>query len=176
MAGKKGRSGRKHIPTVLRVAAGVHECLLPKDEPQPSREGIVMPDYLSEDAQEVWKKAVKHLDECGIMTVVDEPALAHYCEQFVTWQTALESVRTKGLTVFNKRTGHIKANPAIKIANDAHDRLLKMMVEFGMTPSSRARTKTREGFKNPGPPGSRGSSSAPPNPFSLVRGGKSSGA
>ena len=112
--------------------------------------------------------AAKQLDDCGIMTVVDEPALAHYCEQFAIWQDALASTRRKGLLITNKRTGAVHANPSINIANQAHDRLVKMMQEFGMTPSSRARVKIRPGFKR----GADGGGTQQPtqNRFALIKG------
>jgi len=146
MAGVKGRSGRKRKPTALRIANGAHPSLLPQDEPQPERSSLVPPEYLSDDAKKLWATAAAQLDACGVMTSTDEPALAQYCEQFVLWQDALAQVRQHGMMVRNEGTGVMKANPCIAVANNAHDRMVKMMREFGMTPSARASVKTRGGF------------------------------
>lgn len=167
MAGVRGQRGRRK-PTALKLAQGVPggKHHLPQDEPQPSREDLSPPDHLSVAGRKVWATAVAQLNEVGVMTVMDRTALAHYCEQFVTWQTALANVRKKGLVLANKKTGILRQNPHLAIANQAHDRLLKMMQEFGMTPASRSGIKTRPGFR-------AAETKRPVNRFAVIQGGSS---
>lgn len=168
MAGVKGKSGRKHIPTAILRANGTRECELPKDEPQPELSSLEPPPYLSASGVRIWKEAAGQLDKCGVLTVMDEAALVHYCEQYVIWQQALAHIRRKGMLLVDKKSGVPRANPSIRIANDAHDRLMKIMVEFGMTPSARARVKIRGGFR---PDGKGGGAQTPQNKFALIKGG-----
>lgn len=165
MSGVKGKSGRRRMPTAIR-AGYRHESDLPKNEPKPDRSSLEPPDDLTAEGKRAWLRAAQELDACGILTVVDEAALVQYCEQYATWQMAMAETRKKGMLITNKKTGYVSANPAIRIANSAHDRLLKLMQEFGMTPSARARIKVRDGFT---PAAATAAVASPQNRFALIK-------
>lgn len=166
MAGVKGRTGRKKTPTAVLVARGASVSALPESEPKPPRSSFEPPPHLSIQARRFWAEAIQHLDSCGVITTLDEAALAQYCEHFSIHQEALLLIRKNGLLVKNKR-GLTHANPAIAIAHRTQEVLLKIMREFGMTPSSRTDIKTRPGFT---PPPDPVSPKFPQNRFALVKG------
>lgn len=165
MPGVKGRSGRKPKPSAVHRASG-DGFKVSADEPKPERSSLVAPEYLSSGARKAWDRAAKDLDACGILTNVDEAALAHYCEQFALWQEAVQHIKRNGMLLTSKKTGSVVPNPSIRIANSAHDRLVKMMVEFGMTPSSRARVRMRPGYQQAPADGSNGK---PINRFAALK-------
>jgi len=81
------------------------------------------------------------LHEAGILTAVDADALAAYCELHARWVEANEKIREDGL-VIKSPSGAPVQSPYFKISAITFDAMKAMLVEFGMTPSSRARVKS----------------------------------
>lgn len=130
--------GRKPIPTALKIVQGnPGKRPLPKNEPQPER-GATMPDWLSPDAAAQWPLVARHLAEAGILTAIDAPALGLYCEAFARWKHANDQVMKFG-PVVKAPSGFPVQSPFLSIANRAWDQMMKALIEFGMTPSSRSR-------------------------------------
>jgi P27 family predicted phage terminase small subunit len=108
-------------------------------EPKPasaSHEDV--PDWLSPEAQEHWPVIARQLADAGVLTVMDREALAQYCEAFVIWRQAYEKVLKFGLVV-KAQSGFPVQSPYLSIANHQSDRMLRILIEFGCTPSSRSR-------------------------------------
>ncbi|MFC0130611.1 phage terminase small subunit P27 family [Ralstonia solanacearum] len=142
--------GRKPTPTALKIVRGnPGKRALPKDEPTPPA-GADAPDWLSPLAAEHWPLIAKGLEDARVLTVMDAPALALYCEAFVRWKHANEQLVKSGMVV-KAPSGYLIQSPYLSIANKAFDQMTKMLIEFGMTPSSRSRvTKVKlDKDKNP---------------------------
>lgn len=130
--------GRKPTPTALKIIRGnPGKRALPKDEPTPPA-GAAAPEWLSPLAAEHWPTIARQLEDAHVLTVIDAPALALYCEAFARWKQASDHVLQHG-QVIKSPTGVLKQSPYLLIANKAHDQMAKMLIEFGMTPSSRSR-------------------------------------
>jgi P27 family predicted phage terminase small subunit len=130
--------GRKPTPTALKLVRGNPGGRpLPDNEPTPSLD-IEMPDYLSPEAAKHWPLVAAQLKDAGVLTAVDVAALALYCEAFARWRDALAKV-TKFGPVVKAPSGFPVQSPYLAIANKAHEQMTKLLVEFGMTPSSRSR-------------------------------------
>ena len=76
--------------------------------------------------------------ECGLLTEIDGAALALYCQAWARWIDAEKNMAEYG-TVVKGPTGALVPSPFLAIANKAMDQMMKMLVEFGMSPSSRMR-------------------------------------
>lgn len=142
--------GRKPTPTALKIVRGnPGKRPLPEDELTLQR-GATVPDWLTPDAAKHWPTIAQQLEEAGVLTVIDAPALALYCESFARWKQATNHILKHG-QVITSPTGVVKQSPYLLIASKAHDQMAKMLIEFGMTPSSRSRvTKVKPGEqKNP---------------------------
>jgi P27 family predicted phage terminase small subunit len=66
--------------------------------------------------------------------------LAAYCQAWGTWIEAQASLRQFG-TVIRSPNGFPMPSPYLAIANKAFEQLKAMLVEFGMSPSSRTRVE-----------------------------------
>jgi P27 family predicted phage terminase small subunit len=137
--------GRKKIPTalhLLRGNPGKHK--LNTREPQPARlENLEPPAWLDADAQTEWNRVAPLLARLGVLTETDGDALAAYCEAFTTWKAATQRLRQFGLVVKRSKVpGDVVISPYVKIAHHAMAQMRAFLVEFGMTPSSRARIHT----------------------------------
>lgn len=98
------------------------------------------PDYLDDIAREEWSKMGAKLLAAGLLTPLDESALAAYCQAFSRWRRAEEKVSQTG-EIVRTPNGMLVQSPYMQIANRAHDQMMKVLVEFGMTPSSRTRVR-----------------------------------
>lgn len=97
-----------------------------------------MPQWMSAAAQKHWPLVAGQLRDAGLLTVIDAPALALYCEAFARWKDANDKVVQLGAVV-KAPSGFPIQSPFLAIANKAHEQMVKLLAEFGMTPSSRTR-------------------------------------
>ena len=96
-----------------------------------------MPGGLSKDEQQHWQQVAGHLEEAGVLTVMDVQALKLYCRIYAKWHEANEKLDEYG-PVINAR-GYPTLSPYFKVSQKYLDQLLAILREFGMTPSSRTR-------------------------------------
>jgi P27 family predicted phage terminase small subunit len=130
--------GRKPVPTHLKLLRGnPGKRPLPENQPTPEP-GAAMPDYLSPGAASHWPAVASELDAAGVLTRLDQTALALYCETFVRWRHATDHVAQHGPVIVSP-SGLERLSPYLVIADRASEQMLKLLTEFGMTPSSRSR-------------------------------------
>lgn len=136
--------GPRPRPTALKILRGnTGHRPLPKDEPKPEP-GATMPEGLSEDAQAHWPAVAKMLEEAGVLTTIDAMALGLFCETYAQWRFATDQVSARPIV---KRKGIPYRSPYFPLVKETQDRLLKIMIEFGMTPASRSKVSA---VKRPG--------------------------
>jgi P27 family predicted phage terminase small subunit len=135
--------GRKPTPTALKIVRGnPGKRPLNEREPKPARASPDdVPEWLSPEARAHWPLIAKQLRNAGILTEIDVPALAQYCEAFVIWRQAYDRVIKFGLVV-KAQSGFPVQSPYLSIANIQSDRMLRILTEFGCTPASRTRVTT----------------------------------
>jgi P27 family predicted phage terminase small subunit len=78
------------------------------------------------------------LENSGILEEVDSAALTMLARNYSMFIKASKQLEKDGLTVESDR-GNIQAHPLIKVVNDAQNKAMKVMLEFGLT--AKARTK-----------------------------------
>ncbi len=133
--------GRKQTPTALKVVRGNPGGRpLPENEPTPEVGDDAPPDFLSPAAAAHWSTVVRMLKSAKVYSVMDESALALYCEAFARWRDANDQIAKTGLVVPGQK-GTLTQSPFVHVSNAAFDQMRKMLIEFGMTPSSRARVQ-----------------------------------
>jgi P27 family predicted phage terminase small subunit len=134
--------GRKPKPTALkRLAGNPGKRPLPAKEPKPQIVAMHPPEWLSSEGQIEWGRVSEMLLRLGVVTEADWSALAVYCRAWEKWVDAERKLQQSGLLIKSK-SGYPIVNPLVGIAGKAEDRVLKALIEFGMTPSSRARVAT----------------------------------
>lgn len=136
--------GRKPLPTPLKIAAGnPGNRPLNANEPAAAPSKLTIPKWLKGDkvAAAEYKRMGKLLLTLGVMTCLDETALAAYAMAFSRWVGESETLAEEGAILESDKGGKY-ANPRMWVVNTARDAMVKILAEFGMTPSSRARIKT----------------------------------
>lgn len=65
-----------------------------------------------------------------------------FCREWETLVDAQQMIKTFGGPVVTTDKGNPIQNPYVSIANQSKERLIKIMTEFGMSPSSRSKVTT----------------------------------
>jgi P27 family predicted phage terminase small subunit len=96
------------------------------------------PDYLEVDETKIFVDTAEKLARMRVMTEYDVDALAIYSVNFVRWKEATMRLRDMGMMVRSPNNFPMQ-NPYLSVANAAQRECLRILVEFGLTPSSRTR-------------------------------------
>lgn len=99
------------------------------------------PDYLDEDAADIWRDLGKMLLDAGLFTVVDKYALGMFCAATSRWIKGERNVQKYGPVLVSKETGNMYQNPYMHVANRAWEQMRQMLGQFGLTPAERSRLK-----------------------------------
>lgn len=133
--------GRKAEPSALKLLRGLPgKRALPADEPKPSPLSDAQPpDWLDDEAKIEWRRLAPILERLGVLTETDTGALTTYCEAWATWKGATQKIRQFGMVIKGKDGDLPIVSPYVKIAEKAFAQVKGMLIEFGMTPSSRTK-------------------------------------
>ena len=102
----------------------------PEPEPLPSKPPV----HLSKAAKRYWAEAFKLLVVVGVLTELDGDTLSLYCESKARWIHSKKQLEKDGLVII-AQSGFPVQNPYLQILNKSHDQMMKILIEFGMTPS-----------------------------------------
>ena len=134
--------GRKPKPTTLKLLAGNPGKRRMNDrEPVPPSQIPECPDWLNATARQEWDRMSQILHGMGLLTTADRSALAAYCVAYARWVQAEQQVQKYGTIVKSPDKGFPMKSPYLTVADQALEAMRKLMVEFGLTPSSRSRIK-----------------------------------
>jgi P27 family predicted phage terminase small subunit len=137
-------AGRKPIPTRIKIATGnPGRTAINRDEPAPKASRLKVPEHVRRDkvAAAAYRALGKQLLDAGVMSVLDEIALAEYAVAYSGLLSERAKLLTEGSVLTNAK-GASYTNPRVWIVQDHRNTLSKLLIEFGMTPSSRSRLKT----------------------------------
>jgi P27 family predicted phage terminase small subunit len=126
-------------PTRIRILKGnPRQHALPKHEPKPKEieKAPKAPSHLSELAVVEWKRVCGILSKVRVITEADLQALAIYCASYAQYVEATEKLREEGMTYIDNH-GFPKINPYFNIARQILPEIIKLMMQFGLTPASR---------------------------------------
>jgi P27 family predicted phage terminase small subunit len=132
-------AGRKPKPTQMKVVQGTfRKDRASRSEPKPKKQLPPCPDFLDGRARKEYFRIGRKLDRIGVLTEVDDLALAGLCLSWAEYLEATEQARKTGMLV-KAPSGYPILNPYVTLANQALKRVKGFLTEFGMTPSSRTR-------------------------------------
>jgi P27 family predicted phage terminase small subunit len=101
----------------------------------------VAPDDLSKEARQHYVKIVERLEEGGLLSMLDEDALAVYIVIWERWRKALGRIDEEGeVVVLNNKV--LAKNPWLVIATESEKEMRTLLGQLGLTPASRSRIKT----------------------------------
>jgi P27 family predicted phage terminase small subunit len=141
------RDGRIPKPTALKLLEGnPGHRPLNRSEPKPRPIAPKCPTWLDADAKREWRRVAPELERLGLLTGIDMAALAAYCQSYSEWKRYTAVIEKEGST-FTTDTGQIRARPEVAMGRKALADVRAWAIEFGLTPSARARMQiTDPGF------------------------------
>ena len=132
---------RPRKPTALKLIHGSRDRHKNKLEPKP--EGIaLMPNWLSEPAQDEWARLAPELTKIGILTLADETEFAVYCSAYAELKEAEAELARNGRTQITK-DGFERKSAWCSIRDEAWKRLHQAASGFGLNPSARAKVEAK---------------------------------
>lgn len=145
-----GKRGPKGKPTSLRVLDGDREDRINRNEPVPSQGDVAPPAWITEldeqapagheTALGVWNRLAPDLVRKGVLTPWDIDQFAVFCDAVVRHREATRAVQEHGMLIVGQKGNEVR-NPAIQVARDYADLMVKVGSRFGLTPGDRADLK-----------------------------------
>jgi len=139
--------GTKPKPSAVKKLGPKPHHKQNKKEPQPTHRAQSPPYYLDGKAKYLFKQLVEILHtQMRVLTDADRLMLTALCEAYGEWRQAKAVLQDKNLTYETKTASGdvmIRPRPEVQIKKDAAARMLKISVEFGLTPSSRTRLEAK---------------------------------
>src|SRR5262245_29650225 len=141
-----GRRGPHPTPTHLKLLRGNPGKQAIHDEPQPALadQPPPAPHYLSGYAREDWDRVATELYRLKLLSVVDIPSLAAYCDAYERWRQAKEALQkmaerdpAMSALMIKTRNGNAMQNPLAITADKAAAAMVRYAAEFGLTPAAR---------------------------------------
>lgn len=137
-------AGRKRKPTAMLKASGTFR----DDRHGNKLEAIGRPTLPSyQNSEEAFKWLVDQLDDLGVVAETDAMALQMLADAWEDYCAARAVVKSQGPTyITNNVNGDevYKTRPELQMMQDAWNRIKKMLPEFGLTASARAKLNTPE--------------------------------
>ncbi len=138
-----GDRGPAPTPSNLLKLRGSWRGNANPNEPQPDSGVPSKPEGLGPIADTVWDTMSEQLLAMRVLTVADGYALEVLARTWEKWQEAEDSL-TKHGNVFPIRNPdgtlkYLQQSPYVGIARHLGDQLIKLLREFGLTPSARTR-------------------------------------
>ena len=131
-----GQRGPRPLPTATKKRRG-NPGRRPLNDQEPASPPVAKPPrWLRKHARKHWAKLAPVLEGMGVLTQADQVALALLATAIADYIDACDQVAAEG-SVVTSHQGSPYQHPAVGIAHRAHDRILRLLREFGLTPSSR---------------------------------------
>ena len=131
-----GKRGPKPTPTKTLERRGSPVAKERVGEPTPDSVRLTPPAWLSDEAREHFDRLAAHYHAMEILGGCDVTAVALLAESLAEYIAAREEVKRAGRST-ESATGTVMVHPAVGARNKAHDQVVKLLREFGGTPSSR---------------------------------------
>ena len=134
-----------HIPTNLKLLKGTAQpCRLNPDEPQYPVKAPDCPEWIDENAKEVWRQVAPWLEGLGLLSEIDQHMLAGYCISVSRLRECEEFLIKNGMTYESvSREGCIvrRKCPEVTIAQEERRLMDKYAAAFGIGAAYRYKVK-----------------------------------
>lgn len=133
--------GRKPTPTTLKLLRGnPGRREINTDEPAPPPLSAEPVPHELKDAHALgeWRRIAPGLIACGQVTMADRTLLVAYCLKYGQW-LRLEEEALRHPLIVKGAAGNPISNPAVRLANQTLDLVIRAAAELGITPTARTR-------------------------------------
>ena len=135
------RRGPKPKPTALLRLTGSRRANDRVGEPRPPNQIPTAPPHLNAEAKREWRRMTKLLRDLRLISKLDRAGLAIYCQLWSRMVASEKEIQKTGAVV-RSPSGYPMLNPHLSVINRCLDQLKSILIEYGMTASSRTRLRT----------------------------------
>jgi len=140
--------GRKTKPTAIkRLEGNLGRRKINENEPAPELILPPAPADLTDVGRAKWDELAALLFNQGVLTEMDLEMLTLFCQEFENYTDARKNIKSFGGPVLKTDKGNPIQNPYLSIANQCKNNMLKILLEFGMSPASRSKVTTAQRVK-----------------------------
>lgn len=133
---------RPRTPKAVKQLTGTYRKDRDRELDVPTVDALQPPTWLVHgEALREWHRVTQELAEVGLLSAMDQSAIAFYCMAFADWLDAVKILEVEGM-ITRSKTGVVKQHPAIAIRNEAWRRLMTASQAFGMSPTARTKLGT----------------------------------
>ena len=132
-----GKRGPHALPPEVQKSRGTERPDRRRDKVGAKKACPPMPSWISDDARPCWKHIAPWLDEVGLLTRLDQVALTLLCDAVAHYINRRKAVEQSGWTSVSEKGGEYQ-HPNVGAMNKAREAVVKLLREFGMSPSARA--------------------------------------
>ena len=149
MPNRKGQ-GRKPVPTELKKLRGtvnVTREKARKAEPKVDTKRPRRPTWLDKRAKAEWKRLCDILEGMAILSTAYAPALEAICDAYSKWRQSEEMVAKMGHAIVTRNSKgevEVRRNPFTVEMHKHKDAYVRLLSEFGLTPSTKTRVSTEK--------------------------------
>jgi len=132
--------GNPKIPDEIKELKGTdrkHRKLENKMQAVYILSDIDAPENLTGAEVKIWHGLIPRLQKVGIFTMTDIDSVIMYCVEYARYIDCHVKLKKQGLLI--EKNGNKVANPLLKISNEAIKNVMRLSIEFGMTPAARTR-------------------------------------
>lgn len=129
--------GKKHL-----TKKEIEERKAREQAIKPRAEKITVPNWLCEIATEEFNRQVDLLKEVELITEADIMQLATYCDAYANYIKCTEIINQEGFMIkHTNKSGETNkvSHPLLTKKKQLFEQMKAMAIEFGLTPSSRAK-------------------------------------
>ena len=125
-------------PASLKLLEGNPGKRTVHDVPKPRPTRPTCPSWLSQQAKAEWRRLAPELERLGLLTQLDRAAFAAYCQSYAHWREC-QAVLVEQGSMYITVNGRLRERPEVEMAKRFAQLTRAFAVEFGRTPTSRAR-------------------------------------
>lgn len=135
--GKRGPTPKPKVINDLKGDPGNRRRK--QKEPEPPKDHPQCPDHLDDIARQEWQSITEQLDRMGLLSSADTTALELFCSAYSRYRQAESMVRKFGEVIISPVNKYPMVSPYSTVMNKNLETCRRLLVEFGLTPASRAR-------------------------------------
>lgn len=133
--------GRRPISDRQKAEKGTYRRTQSKQHKSKSAYGYpAMPKDLTTLEKKHWRRVKKDLQPMGVVRKGNEYALTLLVRLLAEMEEAMKEIKKTGRYYWS-HSGMRKKNPALVVMKDCNDRIVRLLIEFGLTPVSADRVE-----------------------------------
>ena len=140
--------GRIPTPTPILKLRGSRWAKDREGEPVPENGRPRRPSNLSDAGRHLWDRLCDQLENMKVLSPADREMLYRYCALYERWQKMERFVNEHGevypVKAYNGVVTGLKTFPQMRLLLQISEQMMKIEMQFGLSPASRTRIRTGE--------------------------------